>query len=82
MISVYYPYDFETHKNLSHKQLWLIVYYFMDGAVPGYSDLHKAFSTDKVTSTGQLIAGIVAKSKRIAQKAASLGIFKNFTEWW
>ena len=33
MISVYYPYDFETHKNLSHKQLWLIVYYFMDGAV-------------------------------------------------
>ena len=29
----------------------------------------------KVTSTGQLIAGIVAKSKRIAQKAASLGTF-------
>ena len=31
--NVYYPYDFETHKNLSHKQLWLIVYYFMDYAV-------------------------------------------------
>ena len=30
----YYPYDFEVHKNLSHKQLWLTVYYFMDGAVP------------------------------------------------
>ena len=33
MISVYYPYDFEAHKNLSHKQLWLTVYYFMDYAV-------------------------------------------------
>ena len=39
----------------------------------------KAFSTDKVTSTGQLIAGIVAKSKRVAQKAASLGIFHTNT---
>ena len=39
----------------------------------------KAFSTDKVTSTGQLIAGIVAKSKRVAQKAASLGIFNTNT---
>ena len=33
MISVYYNYDFEAHKNLSHKQLWLTVYYFMDFAV-------------------------------------------------
>ena len=32
--NVYNLYDFETHKNLSHKQLWLIVYYFMDGALP------------------------------------------------
>ena len=31
--NVYYPYDFETHKNLSHKQVWLTVYYFMDGPV-------------------------------------------------
>ena len=42
-------------------------------------DQIKAFSTDKVTSTGQLIAGIVAKSKRVAQKAASLGIFNTNT---
>ena len=35
----------------------------------------RAFATDKVTSTGQIIAGIVGTSKRIAQKAASLGIF-------
>ena len=34
----------------------------------------RAFATDKVTSTGQIIAGIVGTSKRIAQKAASLGI--------
>ena len=33
MISVYYNYDLEAHKNLSHKQLWLTVYYFMDYAV-------------------------------------------------
>ena len=31
--SVYYPDDFETHKNLSHKQFPILVYYFMDGAV-------------------------------------------------
>ena len=36
----------------------------------------RAFATDKVTSTGQIIAGIVGTSKRIAQKAASLGIFQ------
>ena len=33
MISMYYNHDFEAHKNLSHKQLWLTVYYFMDYAV-------------------------------------------------
>ena len=33
MISVYYPYDFEAHKNLSHKQFLIQVYYFMDYAV-------------------------------------------------
>ena len=38
----------------------------------------RAFATDKVTSTGQIIAGIVGTSKRIAQKAASLGIFQNY----
>ena len=31
--TVYYPYDFESHKNLSHKQFPISVYYFMDGAV-------------------------------------------------
>ena len=35
MISVYYPYDFEAHKNLSHKQFLIQVYYFMDYAVIG-----------------------------------------------
>ena len=30
---LYYPYYFETYKNLSHKQVWLTVYYFMDGTV-------------------------------------------------
>ena len=34
--NVYYPYDFEAHKNLSHKQFPISVYYFIDGAVvPG-----------------------------------------------
>ena len=33
MILVYYPYDFEAHKNLSHKQFLIQVYYFMDYAV-------------------------------------------------
>ena len=33
MISVYYPYEFEAHKNLSHKQFLIQVYYFMDYAV-------------------------------------------------
>ena len=40
----------------------------------------RAFATDKVTSTGQIIAGIVGTSKRIAQKAASLGIFSSQNE--
>ena len=31
--NVYYPYDFEAHKNLSHKQFPISVYYFMDGAI-------------------------------------------------
>ena len=31
--NVYYPYDFEAYKNLSHKQFTISVYYFMDGAV-------------------------------------------------
>ena len=31
--NVYYPDDFETHKNLSHKQFPIEMYYFMDGAV-------------------------------------------------
>ena len=30
---VYYPYDFEAHKNLFHKQFPISVYVFMDGAV-------------------------------------------------
>ena len=34
--SVYYPCDFEAHKNLSHKQFPISVYYFMDGAVCWY----------------------------------------------
>ena len=33
MISVYYPYEFEAHENLSHKQFLIWVYYFMDYAV-------------------------------------------------
>ena len=33
MISVYYLYDFEAHKNLSHKQFPILVYYFIDYAV-------------------------------------------------
>ena len=33
MISMYYPYDFEAHKNLSHKQFPILVYYFMYYAV-------------------------------------------------
>ena len=40
MISMYYNHDFEAHKNLSHKQLWLIVYYFMDYAVDSFSVLY------------------------------------------
>ena len=31
--NVYYPYDFEAHKNLFHKQFPISVYYFMEGAV-------------------------------------------------
>ena len=31
--NVYYPYDFEAHKNLFHKQFPISMYYFMDGAV-------------------------------------------------
>ena len=31
--NVYYPYDFEAHRNLSHKQFQIKVYYFMDYAV-------------------------------------------------
>ena len=31
--NVYYPYDFEAHKNLSHNQFPILVYYFMDYAV-------------------------------------------------
>ena len=31
--NVYDPYDFEAHKNLSHKQFPISVYYFMNGAV-------------------------------------------------
>ena len=31
--NVYYPDDLEAHKNLSHKQFPIGVYYFMDGAV-------------------------------------------------
>ena len=31
--NVYYPYDFEAHKNLSHKQFALSVNYFMDTPV-------------------------------------------------
>ena len=31
--NVYYPYDFEAHKNLSHKQFPIEVYYFMNGAL-------------------------------------------------
>ena len=38
MISVYYPYDFEAHKNLSHKQFLIQVYYFMDYAVAGFGE--------------------------------------------
>ena len=30
---MYYRYDFETHKNLSHKQFPISVYYFMDYTV-------------------------------------------------
>ena len=30
--NVYYTYDFETRKILSHKQFSPLVYYFMDGA--------------------------------------------------
>ena len=28
--NVYYPYDFEAHKNLSHKQFPIKVHYFLD----------------------------------------------------
>ena len=31
--NAYYPYDFEAHENLSHKQFSIWVYYFMDHAV-------------------------------------------------
>ena len=34
--NVYYPDDFEAHKNLSHKQFSLFVYYFMDVVVVYY----------------------------------------------
>ena len=37
MISVYYPYDFEAHKNLSHKQFLIQVYYFMAYAVQKFT---------------------------------------------
>ena len=35
--NVYYPYDFEAHKNLFHKQFPIAVYYFMDGAVYSFA---------------------------------------------
>ena len=43
MISVYYPYDFEAHKNLSHRQFLIQVYYFMDYAVHA-QDILKGFN--------------------------------------
>ena len=33
IVHMYYSYDFEAHKNLSHKQFLIQVYYFMDYAV-------------------------------------------------
>ena len=49
---MYYNYDFEAHKNLSHNQLWLTVYYFMDYAVQNDSMLRSEFFPQNTLDDG------------------------------
>ena len=48
--NVYYLYNFETHENLSHKQLWLTVYYFMGGAVVSLILYDKVYITSALNT--------------------------------
>ena len=68
--NVYYPYDFEAHKNLSQA---ISVYYFMDGALGIPSPVNGTQTRDLRTAWSEFRPGPGASSKSRCECETQIG---------